>query len=195
MLSLAPLFIGYPTAVQAPPTGREVGASRASRESEDRIAGLLNAYRRSLGLPPVPRSASLDRVARAHVADLVAHRPDRERSPAGRSCNLHSWSAHGPWTPVCYTGDHAGAAMMWSKPREITDGAYPGYGFEIAMMSGGEPILPAEIVAGWRASAAHDAVIAERGVWRGMAWKAMGVGIAGDYAVVWFGVEPDAAKR
>ena len=89
------------------------------------IAEAINAYRREQGLPAIPVSAELTRVARAHVQDLLTNKPHEQPG-----CNLHSWSDRGNWTPVCYTDDHAQAALMWSKPREIAN--YPGNGYEIS---------------------------------------------------------------
>ena len=37
-----------------------------------------------------------------------------------------------PANQLCYTWDHANAAGMWNKPREITNYQYLGNGFEIA---------------------------------------------------------------
>jgi hypothetical protein len=162
---------------------------------EDMIYQDVNAYRASMGLPAVPRSRSLDRVARAHVADLETWHPDQGTDARGMRCNSHSWSAHGAWTPVCYTPDHAYAANMWNKPAQITRGAYPGYGFEIAFGEAGAVIDPDEAIQGWKSSSAHNAVILEQGVWRDAHWQAMGVGVSRGYAVVWFGKEPDAASE
>jgi len=98
------------------------------------LAVLVNDYRVSQGLERIPLSASLDRVAEAHVWDLEAHPPDNE------VCNLHSWSESGSWTTCCYTADHAAAQCMWDKPREITE--YPGHGFETAAFASPEMTAP-----------------------------------------------------
>ena len=74
----------------------------AASAAEQRLYRLLMEHRRSQGLPAIPWSSSLSFVARAHVRDLQAH------PPSGK-CNFHSWSADGPWTPCCYTDDHARA--------------------------------------------------------------------------------------
>ncbi|MDQ0465835.1 hypothetical protein QO010_003627 [Caulobacter ginsengisoli] len=157
---------------------------------EDGIASRLNNYRADNGLPRLKRSPLLDRVARAHAADLAEHHPDRGTDRRGQPCNLHSWSAAGPWRAVCYTADHVYAERMWSKPAEITDGAYPGPGYEIAMGSTG-PVTAELALNGWKASPGHRAVILEEGVWGKPPWKVFGVGVSEGYAVVWFGREPD----
>jgi hypothetical protein len=43
----------------------------------------------------------------------------------------------------------------------------------------------------WKGSPLHHAVIVNSGVWARIRWKAVGVGIYGSYAVVWFGEEAD----
>jgi hypothetical protein len=81
---------------------------------------------------------------------------------------------------------------MWSKPREITGGAYAGNGYEIAAGEAGFPMTPAIALQMWQASSAHNAVILQLGIWK-QPWSSMGVGLYGGYAVVWFGREPDRA--
>lgn len=152
---------------------------------ERSLADAIDRYRATRGLSPVPRSASLTRVAKTHVRDLQRHPP---RDP----CNLHSWSADGAWSPVCYTSDHAQAPGMWSKPLEIS--AYPGNGFEILISDPEIEKQPAsKLVDGWRASPAHDAIISQSGQWVNCSFRAMGVGIFDNYAVVWFGEVRDPA--
>jgi uncharacterized protein YkwD len=170
----------------------EISYDRNSEEAE--LARMVNDYRADNGLRPVPVSRSLNAVAEAHVRDLMEHRPDSATGFGRGPCNMHSWSAAGRWKPVCYTRDHARAAAMWSKPREITRGAYPGNGYEIAYWWSGR-ITPEIALYGWQDSRAHNDLIVEEGAWRGADWQAMGVGIYGNYAVVWFGKEPDRARK
>jgi uncharacterized protein YkwD len=158
-----------------------------------RLAEYINQERAADGLPPVAVSPSLVRVARAHVRDLMQNRPDSGTDYRGRRCTMHSWSAAGRWTPVCFTADNAYAPAMWNKPKEITGGQYRDAGVEIAYrMPAG--VTPEIAMDGWLNSAAHEAVMLERGPWRSSNWQAMGVAIDGDYAVAWFGKEPDEAR-
>ena len=166
---------------------------RHHRKAADDIAQRINAYRLSVGLPAVSRSEALDAVAQAHVADLAANCPDRGTDARGRPCNLHSWSRRGPWSPVCYTADHAYSTGMWNKPAELTRGAYQGIGVEIATKSPAG-VSAKEAVAGWKSSPAHQTVIVERGAWANFRWQAMGVAAGGDYAIVWFGAQPDRTR-
>lgn len=181
-------------------------ASPACAEAPDRdaaaqVTAMIDAWRAEHGLPSVPRSAALDKVAEAHVLDM-ASAPDRGaghdlgRDAQGRPCNLHSWSARGAgrWSPVCYTGDHAAAAGMWVKPKEIVGAAYPAPGFEIAAWSSAD-ITARQAVEGWKRSQGHNDVMLEQGAsWQGARWQAMGVAVMGHYAFVWFGKE-DSGER
>jgi uncharacterized protein YkwD len=151
-------------------------------EEEKKLYDLIMAYRKDLGLPKIPYSPSLTKVAQLHVRDVV------ENDPVSDECNLHSWSSNGPWTPCCYTDDHAQAAGMWSKPRELTP--YKGNGYEIAYAVSGGGANAAEALLGWQRSSGHNDVIINRGIWKEK-WNAIGIGIYKNFAVVWFGHEPD----
>lgn len=144
---------------------------------------LIMAYRAENDLPEIPLSPSLTAVAEAHVADLN----DQPGTTDGE-CNLHSWSDQGSWTACCYTPDHAEAQCMWNKPRELSD--YPGNGYEISAMS--TFMTPSGALGLWQNSSGHNAVILNEGIWSDP-WGAIGVGIAGQYAHVWFGREADPA--
>lgn len=152
---------------------------------ETQLLALLKNYRRSKGLPDIPTSRSMMIVAQAHAADLAAHPND---SDAG--CNMHSWSSHGPWKAVCYTSDHAQARLMWEKPQELGTG-YPGNGYEISYGMWGAKPTPQDALDGWISSPGHHAVMINDGKWKDNAWQAVGAGMKGGYAVIWFGEEAD----
>lgn len=150
---------------------------------EIKLHALINQYRVSKGLAPIRLSKSLTYVAGIHAGDLG------KNTPSG-SCNMHSWSGDGAWSSCCYTGDHAKASCMWNKPRELTD--YPGNGYECSSMySAG--ITADEALSSWKGSPGHNAVIISQGIWSSHPWKSIGVGIRGNYAVIWFGEEEDPA--
>jgi hypothetical protein len=70
--------------------------------------------------------------------------------------------------------------------------SYPGAGYEIAHGGSGSFIVRAETaLSGWKRSAGHNSVILNKSGWENKAWKAIGIGIQGAYAVVWFGEEKD----
>ena len=86
---------------------------------------------------------------------------------------------------------------MWDKPRELTN--YKSDGFEISYFSTYTFPTAAEcandILAGWMKSPRHNEIIINKGIWKAMNWKAIGIGIYGDYANVWFGAEEDIARE
>ena len=119
---------------------------------------------------------------------------DRRDPESGQPCNAHSWSDGGEWSPVCYTADGRYAQAIWSKPREITNGAYPAMGFEIGAWDN-FGITPEKALQYWQESPSHDAVIRESGAWKGSNFKAMGVAVQGSFAYVWFGKVADAVTE
>ena len=151
---------------------------------EMKLYELINRYRKERNLPPIPLSKSLSYVSRLHVIDLS------ENPPTG-NCNMHSWSKDERWTSCCYTPDHRKSDCMWNKPRELTN--YPGNGYEIAHGSPSASYIASaeESLAGWKSSSGHNQVIINKGTWASVKWKAVGVGIYKNYAVVWFGEQED----
>jgi len=160
-------------------------------DREKKLADGINQYRTQNGLSAVPITNSLTKVARTHIADLNTYHPDTKNYGDG-DCNTHSWSNHGDWTAVCYI-DSAQQLQMHNKPGEIT-GIYDSNGYEIASWSSGEATAQSAINV-WKSSSDHSDVILERNIWANSAWKAMGVGIEGNYAVVWFGKIEDPAGK
>lgn len=166
----------------------EPGAGACLSPEEAELADLVNQYRIDRGLPAVPISRTLTAVARWHVWDLG------ENGPYDGECNLHSWSDARPalWNAVCYTPDHAHATEMWEKPAQISGGAYTGHGYENAYLDFVGAAAAAALAA-WRNNPSHDDVILEQGTWIGSDWPAMGAGIRGNFAVLWFGRQTDPA--
>lgn len=156
-------------------------------QAHEALSQLLNAYRAAHGLPAVPASPSLDKVAEAHARDLERHTPQG-------ACNMHSWSNNGPWSACCYTDDHARAQCMWDKPREITGGLYRSEGFEISAWYSAR-MTPEIALASWHGSPAHLGLLLNREGWSDVRWQAMGTAISEHYAVVWFGETRDPAAK
>lgn len=172
---------GSAVSVEQPPSEEVNGEVCLSGMEQDLYAGIM-AYRREQGLPAIPLSASLSKVAQLHVRDL------QENRPASGRCNLHSWSkAYGD---CCYTSDHRRADCMWDKPRELTD--YTGNGYEIAHWAS-DGATAASALQGWKTSSGHNAVMTNKSIWKDVTWNAVGIGIYREYAVVWFGKEADGA--
>ncbi len=147
---------------------------------EKRLYQLIMEYRKSKKLKAIPYSAKLSKVAQTHVRDLTANFDYENRG----ECNPHSWSDKGKWTSCCYTPDHKKAQCMWDKPKEIAEYNSPGY--EIAYWSS-DAADAEEGLEGWKKSAGHNPLLINSGSWSKLEWKAIGVGIYGSYAVVWFG--------
>jgi hypothetical protein len=78
---------------------------------------------------------------------------------------------------------------MWDKPRELSP--YKGDGFEIAAFYS-DGITAQMALDMWKESPSHHDVILQKGIWKTKSFKAMGIGIKGNYACVWFGFEPDS---
>lgn len=139
----------------------------------------INQYRKTQGLPAIPWSTQLGKVARLHAEDL-------KNNPPQAPCNMHSWSDKGNWTPCCYTPDHKQANCMWGKPKELS--SYPGMGYEISALNSAETVNWLEQ---WKKSTPHHQVILNQGVFKRKTWNAVGISIRKPYAVVWFGMEKD----
>ena len=80
---------------------------------------------------------------------------------------------------------------MWSKPKEIA--GYDGEGYEIAYFSSAGASA-SEGLEGWKKSPGHNPLLINSGNWKKMEWKAIGVGIYGEYGVVWFGEVEDKSR-
>jgi hypothetical protein len=158
-------------------------------QTESDLYKLINEYRAQKGLPEVKLSASLSFVAHIHARDQADNFKD------GNRCNMHSWSKNAAWSSCCYTPDHKKAKCMWDKPRELTN--YQADGFEISFYStypySSPEAFAKDILDGWKKSPGHNDVIINKKSWKDMKWKAIGIGVYGEYANVWFGSEEDTA--
>ncbi len=154
---------------------------------EKKLYELIMAYRASQKLKHIPFSAKLTRVAQTHVSDLMKNFDYENR----KGCNPHSWSNKGKWTSCCYTPDHQQAKCMWDKPKEIA--GYDGNGFEIAYYSSASATAK-EGLEGWKTSSGHNPLLINSGIWSKVEWKAVGIGIHENYAVVWFGEVEDQSE-
>lgn len=158
------------------------GSCLSAEEAE--LARMINEYRYQNGQSSVPISRSLTEVAQRHVYDLDTYQADNATDYRGVACNMHSWSNQGFWNALCYTPDHVSSTGMWNKPREITNYAYSGNGFEIAY----ETYRQASATEGFPVlRGAYDDIILNYGFWSNYNWPAMGIGVYGHHAVVWFG--------
>lgn len=160
---------------------------------ERELWDLINDYRQENGLPPIDSSRSLTKVARVHAIDLYSNTPAEGHDDRGLGCSLHSWSDKGNWQQVCYTKDNKYAEHMWDKPREITNFAYTGDGYENAYSTSDKEIDPKRVLEAWKKSPSHNAILLEKDQWAGSKLSALGVGVYKNYAIIWFGTEADPA--
>jgi len=157
---------------------------RAMDDREKELYKLIMEYRKKKWLKEIPLSPTLTKVAQCHARDL-------NKYPREKKCNMHSWSKNGPWKPVCYTDTHKGAELMWSKPSELT--AYTAEGYEIVHWQSNSNFTAQDALDGWKSSYGHNACILNLGMWKTSKWRAIGIAVEGNYAVVWFGKETDPA--
>lgn len=181
ILILALLFLPFLSSLRV--SAVEVSLS----EEEQRLYDLMMQYRQEHHLPVIPLSASLTYVAQSHARDL-------QNYPPQDGCLLHSWSDQGNWTPLCYPAQPTEEQQkgMWNKPREMT--MYPDAGYEIAYVHISAATAEGAL-SDWKSSPIHDAVMLNMGEWEGATWRAIGIGIYGHYAVVWFGEKKDKVQK
>lgn len=173
------------------PSGGRTAPGTCLTDPEVELARRINDYRQSKDRPAIPVTKSLSLVARWHAIDLSENQQWMQGTdPRGLPCGLQSWSAKGPWKALCYTSDHHYAEAMWRKPQELTANAYLGNGFEIVYKTSGPLVVP-RVVEYWTDRPEERDMILSSGVWQGLAWPVMGVGVVGNYAVLWFGDQPD----
>jgi len=167
------------------PTAQD-GLSAEERQLYD----MLMRLRAEAGLPAVPLSPALTLVAGRHALDTSLNILGSGRG-LRPGTNMHSWS------DAPYYADLRQPRAMWQAPQRLRTG-YCGWGYEISAV--GYRNLD-DVVRGWLGSPAHRSVILNRGVWAGMRWRAVGIGVqpatAGGpavYHVVW-GALPDGGQR
>lgn len=136
----------------------------------------INEYRAINGLPPIAASQSLSLVANRHVIDLEEN----------IGTITHAWS------DADYdVSDSTTWSTMWQAPQRLgTD--YESNGFENAFFSSAGATAE-DALNSWRGSGGHNAVILNQDVWANSEWNALGIGIYGDYAVMWVGEASDPA--
>jgi hypothetical protein len=151
-------------------------------QEEVKLYNAINDYRKALNLPKVPLSKSLSFVAQQHITDLLKNKPDTN------ACSFHSWSDKGSWTACCYGGSVKDKKCMQEKPRELTN--YNGKGYEIVYWENKDATAD-NAFDQWRTVSASRSLITNFKEWEDFSWKAMGVAIEKNFAIVWFGEEMD----
>ena len=157
---------------------------------ELRLYHEITAYRAEQGLDPLPLSKALTATAGRHVLD-TRENIWREELDLPDGATLHSWS------DAFYFADHRDPTVMWEAPARLGTG-YRGTGYEIS--AAGPSGIGAALRA-WQGSPGHDAILAGRGGWEGVAMQAIGIGVetspgpgpyeGGTIFHVWFGDAAD----
>ncbi len=149
---------------------------------ERELYNLISEYRISKNLPAIEFSKSLSYVAKIHAKDLSFNRPDFG------GCNPHSWSDKGKWKSCCYARDEKRLECMTQKPKELT--GYKHKAYEV-VYSSGEEAKAYDAFYLWKDIGLMNDYLLNEGKWT-KPWQAIGVGIYGEYACVWFGEGVDA---
>lgn len=149
---------------------------------ERELYNLISGYRNSKNLPAIEFSKSLSYVAKIHAKDLSFNRPDFG------GCNPHSWSDKGKWKSCCYARDEKRLECMTQKPKELT--GYKHKAYEV-VYSSGEEAKAYDAFYLWKDIGLMNDYLLNEGKWS-KPWQAIGVGIYGEYACVWFGEGVDA---
>jgi uncharacterized protein YkwD len=163
------------------PTSDVAGVCLSADEAE--LGRMINEYRAEQGLAPYQISKSLTLVAQQHVWDSTNNFNNWPDPPAGKTCNMHSWSGvvnpvlkEGTWTALCYTNQHDNAPLQWIKPSEIA--GYPGEANEISY-GASAGATPLGAMTAWKNSPGHHGALIDQGV------VAIGVGMSGQFSHVW----------
>ena len=165
---------------------KELPADFCITEKESELYDIVNEYRKAMNLPAIPLSKSLCFVAKTHLQDLIRNKPDSS------TCNFHSWSDKGDWTPCCYQKENIDHKCMQLKPQELTN--YQGKAYEIVYWES-KDATPDRAFNQWRETIASRSVLISRGDWEGFSWNAIGIGIMGNFAVIWLGEDFDVEKE
>ncbi|MCU0568949.1 MAG: CAP domain-containing protein [Oculatellaceae cyanobacterium Prado106] len=146
---------------------------------EAKLARMVNRYRVQNGLPRIPLSKALSTVANRHVRDLTRH---------GFTVSLHGWS------DAPYDGNNpATYPSMWEAPQRLRTG-YPGNGYENAYWNSGGA-KAANSFNAWKNSPPHNDLMLNLKGWQRLNWRSLGVGIQGNYAVLWVGEQADPTGK
>ena len=144
-------------------------------EPEEQVLyDLINQYRAQNGLAAIPLSKALTLVANRHVHDLADN----------IGSLTHSWS-----DAVYDINNSATWSASMAAPQRLKTG-YTGNGYENAYKASAGATAAGALTA-WKADAPHNDLLVNLGIWQKHPWQAMGIGIYGQYAVLWMGEQAD----
>lgn len=176
--TLAPLLLFTPKTASVTSNEPIIETNNTSfciTAQEKALIDEINTYRKSKGLHKIAISPSMTIVAREHARQLNDEIKDLTHSWVG--CNYDDTK-----NPRAYD-------CMWKQPQRLTN--YPGNGYECAFGKWGSPFTVKEVLNGWKRSPAHNDMIVNKKIWKKANWKAIGVGMKGNYAVLWLGKKTD----
>ncbi len=155
------------------------------KENELHLYNLVNKVRIENEEDIIPLSRDLTYIAKLHVGDLTLNHPDTS------VCNMHSWSDKGDWIPCCHNIYLPKSECMLMKTQELTE--YKGPGYELTFWDTFDAEADS-VIALWRSIDVSMDMINNHGNYADLEWRAMGVAISGQYALVWFGAEEDKSE-
>lgn len=175
------LIILFPLAVSAQTYDYDNVCLNAN---EQKLAKLINDFRKENKKNSLPLSKALTIVAKTHVADLQNNKPDTS------ICLTGSWSNKGNWTPCCYNKYIVKEDCMWDKPKELTK--YPFRGYELSYFE--EGIIQVDsLFQIWMTSQEAKDMLLTHGNFSAKKWETMGLAVGENYASLWFGQRTDGA--
>ena len=149
------------------------------KPEDQKLFAKINEIRADKNLPAIAYSDSLSYVASSHNVDLIVAYKDT-------TCNLHSWSKYGDWTPGCLNPTTGDISVMTHKPWELI--RMPVLGFEMVHLHADKesPCDASSALSSFLSKKMFRDMILERGYPR---WKRMGVSIFKGAASVWMAYE------
>lgn len=141
---------------------------------EEQLYQMINAYRTQQGLPTIAQSPSLTLIANRHILDMTHN--------IGHLS--HSWS------DCPYDPSDRRTFVCSSRVAQRLGTKYRGKTYENAHYNA-RGATANSAFNGWQNSPSHNALISNLGNWRDNRWRAMGIGIYRQYAVLWLGEERD----
>lgn len=156
-------------------------------KEEAKFHRTVTGYRISQNLTAIPLSASLTSLAKNHLRDLETFPPTSE-------CSYHSWSDKGSWTSCCHTNNLPSRECMYRKAREITD--YKDNSFELIYFEPEEnPInITDKALKLWKQQSEQNDILMNRGEWKNITWRAIGIAIGKQFIILWLGAEKDTKE-
>src|SRR5205085_2364906 len=85
-------------------------------------------------------------------------------------------------------------SCVTDAPRRLKVG-YKGQGFETLYSTSSGRAMGSAALDAWKKSTLHNSIILNKGSFTNIPWDEVGVGIAGPYAVLWFGYAGVTARE